>query len=56
MAPVAHTRVPDSDEEVRRRLARMTELRESGDRHARSAVSALRALSAQLRVAPSSRR
>jgi hypothetical protein len=51
MASAAHSRVPDSDEQVRRRLARMSELRESGDRHARSAVSALRTLSAQLRRA-----
>jgi hypothetical protein len=40
----------DSDEQVRRRLSLMTELRESGDRHARAAVAALRSLAAQLRA------
>jgi hypothetical protein len=40
----------DSDEQVRQRIARLTELRESGDRHARAAVAALRSLAAQLRA------
>jgi hypothetical protein len=56
MGTVTQPRRPDSDEQVLRRLARLTELRESADHHARNAVVALRRLSALLQRAQPPRR